>query len=246
VIHRPVLGLALFAVVILSLAFHECGHAAACRYGGARPGENRPGVMRYLPRSLAVTVTLLVLPVAAIWELQATGVTHSLVVLIAIAVVLILAARKPDTFRVQRATTVKAPPEKIFSLINDFHQWGTWSPYETKDPAMKRSYSGPESGKGAVYGWEGNKNVGSGRMEILESSAPAKIVIKLDFFKPFEGHNIAEFTLTPQGQEANVNWEMRGPVPFIGKIMHVFMDMDKMIGTDFAAGLASMKAAAEK
>ena len=93
----------------------------------------------------------------------------AVVLAIAIAVVLILAATKPDTFRVQRATIVKAPPEKIFPLINDFHQWGTWSPYETKDPAMKRSYSGAESGKGAVYAWEGNKNVGSGRMEILDA-----------------------------------------------------------------------------
>src|SRR5258707_9168251 len=104
----------------------------------------------------------------------------AIVLAIAVAIVLILAATKPDTFRVQRATTVKAPPEKIFPLINDFHQWGTWSPYENKDPAMKRSYSGAASGKGAVYAWDGNKNVGSGRMEILDTSAPSKIVIKLD------------------------------------------------------------------
>src|ERR1700712_5977087 len=121
------------------------------------------------------------------------------VLVVAVAVVLILAANKPDTFSVQRATTVKAPPEKIFLLINDFHQWGSWSPYEAKDPAMKRSYSGAASGNGAVYGWEGNKNVGSGRMEILDTSVPAKIVIKLDFFTPFEGHNTAEFTMLPQG-----------------------------------------------
>ena len=129
----------------------------------------------------------------------------AVVLAIAIAVVLILAATKPDTFSVQRATTVKAPPEKIFPLINDFHQWGTWSPYENKDPAMKRSYSGAPSGKGAVYAWDGNKNVGSGRMEILDTSAPSKIVIKLDFFKPFEGHNTAEFTMLPQGDATNVD-----------------------------------------
>src|SRR5213082_2487324 len=101
-------------------------------------------------------------------------------VVLAIAIILILAAAKPDTFRVQRATTVKAPPERIFPLINDFHQWGTWSPWEDKDPAMKRTYSGAGSGKGAVYAWDGSKNVGTGRMEILEVSAPSKIVIKLD------------------------------------------------------------------
>src|SRR6202165_1297484 len=101
---------------------------------------------------------------------------------LAIVVVLILAATKPNTFSVRRATTVNAPAEKIFPVINDFHQWGSWSPYEHKDPAMKRSYSGTASGKGAVYAWQGNKNVGSGRMEILDTSVPSKILIKLDFF----------------------------------------------------------------
>ena len=122
----------------------------------------------------------------------------AVVLAVAIAIILILAATKPDTFSVRRAAVVKAPPEKIFPLINDFHQWGSWSPWENKDPAMKRSFSGAESGKGAVYAWDGNKNVGSGRMEILEASSPSKIVIKLDFFKPFEGHNTAEFTMLPQ------------------------------------------------
>jgi uncharacterized protein YndB with AHSA1/START domain len=165
---------------------------------------------------------------------------------IAIAVVLILAARKPDTFKVQRTTTVKAPPEKIFPLINDFHQWGTWSPYETKDPAMKRSYSGAESGKGAVYGWEGNKNVGSGRMEILDAQAPSRIVIKLDFFTPFEGHNTAEFTMLPQGDGTNVTWLMHGPAPFMSKLMQVFINIDNMVGKDFEIGLANLKRLTEK
>jgi len=167
-------------------------------------------------------------------------------VVLAIAIILILAAAKPDRFSVQRATTVKAPPERIFPLINDFHQWATWSPYENKDPAMKRSYSGTASGKGAVYAWEGNKNVGSGRMEILDASAPAKIVIKLDFFTPFEGHNTAEFTMLPQGDATNVTWLMYGPLPFMGKIMHVFVNMDRMVGKDFEIGLANLKRVTEK
>jgi len=167
-------------------------------------------------------------------------------VVLAIAIILILAAAKPDRFRVQRATTVKAPPERIFPLINDFHQWATWSPYENKDPAMKRSYSGTASGKGAVYAWEGNKNVGSGRMEILDASASAKIVIKLDFFTPFEGHNTAEFTMLPQGDATNVTWLMYGPLPFMGKIMHVFVNMDRMVGKDFEIGLANLKRVTEK
>ncbi len=170
----------------------------------------------------------------------------AVVLAIAIAIVLILAATKPDTFSVQRATMVKAPPEKIFPLINDFHQWGTWSPYENKDPAMKRTYSGAASGKGAVYAWDGNKNVGSGRMEILDASVPTKIVIKLDFFTPFEGHNTAEFTMLPQGDATSVTWLMHGPAPFMSKIMQVFINMDRMIGKDFEIGLANLKRLTEK
>jgi uncharacterized protein YndB with AHSA1/START domain len=170
----------------------------------------------------------------------------AVILAVAIAVVLILAATKPNRFSVRRETTVKAPAEKIFLLINDFHQWVTWSPWEHRDPALKRSYSGAESGRGAVYGWEGNKSVGSGRMEILESAAPSKIVIQLDFFKPFEGHNTAEFTMLPQGDGTHVIWLMHGPAPFINKVMQVFMNLDKMIGKDFEAGLASLKQLTEK
>ena len=170
----------------------------------------------------------------------------AIVLAIAIAIVLILAAIKPGTFSVRRATTVKAPPEKIFSLINDFHQWGTWSPYENKDPAMKRSYSGAESGKGAVYAWDGNNNVGSGRMEILDTSTPTKIVIKLDFYRPFEGHNTAEFTMLPQGDATNLTWTMHGPAPFMHKVMQVFMNIDNMVGKDFEIGLANLKRLTEK
>ena len=123
----------------------------------------------------------------------------AVVLAIAVAIVLILAAAKPDKFRVQRGAIMKMPRKKFFCLINDFRQWGSWSPWENRDLAMKRSFSGAERGTGAVYAWEGNKNVGSGRMEILDASMPPKIVIKLDFFKPFEGHNTAEFTMLPQG-----------------------------------------------
>jgi uncharacterized protein YndB with AHSA1/START domain len=168
----------------------------------------------------------------------------AVVLAIAIAIVLILAATKPDTFSVQRAAIVKAPPEKIFPLINDFHQWGTWSPWENKDPGMKRTYGGTQSGKGAVYAWDGNKNVGSGRMEILDASSPSKIVIKLDFLKPFEAHNTAEFTMLPQGDAGattNINWVMQGPAPFMSKVMQVFMNIDRMVGKDFEIGLSNLK-----
>jgi uncharacterized protein YndB with AHSA1/START domain len=170
----------------------------------------------------------------------------AVVLAIAIAIVLILAATKPDTFSVQRATTIKAPPERIFPLINDFRQWASWSPYETKDPAMKRSFGGATSGRGAVYAWEGNKNIGSGRMEIMDASAPSRIVIKLDFFTPFEGHNTAEFTMLPQGDATNVTWLMHGPAPFMSKVMQVFINLDNMIGKDFEAGLANLKRLTDK
>ena len=172
--------------------------------------------------------------------------TIAVVIAIAIAVVLILALSKPDIFRIQRVATIKAPAESIFALINDFHRWGSWSPWESKDPAMKRTFSGAESGKGAVYAWDGNKNVGSGRMEILDTSAPSKIVIKLDFFTPFEGHNTAEFTMLPQGDATNVTWLMHGPAPFMSKPMQVFINLGNMIGKDFESGLANLKRLTEK
>jgi hypothetical protein len=170
----------------------------------------------------------------------------AVILAVAVAIVLVLAATKPDTFRVQRTASIKAPAEKIFPLINDFRRWGGWSPWEYKDPAMKRTYSGAASGKGAVYAWDGNKNVGSGRMEILEASAPSKIVIKLDFIKPFEGHNTAEFTMMPRGEATDLTWVMDGPTPFLGKIVHVFINMDRMLGRDFETGLANLKNLAEK
>src|SRR3954451_23806685 len=170
----------------------------------------------------------------------------AILIVVAISVVLGLAARKPNTFSVRRETTVSAPPEKIFSLINDFHQWGAWSPYEGKDPGMKRTYSGAPSGKGAVYAWEGNKNVGSGRMEILEAPAPSKVLIKLDFFTPFEGHNTAEFMMLPRGDGTHVTWLMHGPARFVTRLIQVFMNLDNMIGRDFEAGLAKLKKLTEK
>jgi hypothetical protein len=170
----------------------------------------------------------------------------AVILTIATAVVLILAATKPDRFSVRREITVNAPAEKIFPLINDFHRWVAWSPYEHRDPALKRTYSGLESGKGAVYAWDGNNDVGSGRMEILESGGPSKIVIQLDFFKPFEAHNTAEFTMLPQGDGTHVSWVMHGPAPFMNKLMQVFMNLDRMIGKDFEAGLANLKNITEK
>jgi uncharacterized protein YndB with AHSA1/START domain len=171
--------------------------------------------------------------------------TIAIAVVVLIAAVLVFAATKPDTFRVERSASIKAPPEKIFPLLNDFQRWDAWSPWEKKDPAMKRTYSASTSGKGAEYAWEGNKDVGQGRMEIAESVPPSKLAIKLDFLKPFETHNRVEFTLEPKGDSTNVTWAMQGPAPYISKLMQVFVSMDKLIGKDFETGLANLKAAAE-
>jgi hypothetical protein len=169
-----------------------------------------------------------------------------LLLLIVIAAVLIVAATKPDTFSVQRSTSIRAPADKIFPFINDFHAWSAWSPYEKRDPALKRTFGGSPSGKGATYAWDGNKNVGAGSMEILDAPAPSRVTIKLDFVRPFEGHNIAEFTLEPQGDMTKVTWAMRGPALFVTKVMGMFINMDTMIGKDFETGLANLKSLAEK
>ena len=162
-----------------------------------------------------------------------------------IAGLLGFAAARPDSFRVERATNIKAPPEKIFALVDDLRSHGRWSPWEKKDPAMKRTYSGAASGVGAIYEWEGNKNIGKGRMEIAAVSPPSKIIFKLDFIKPFEAHNIAEFTLDERGDATNVTWAIYGPSPLLSKVMGLFCNMDKMIGREFETGLANLKTIAE-
>lgn len=171
--------------------------------------------------------------------------TIALAVAVLIAALLAYAATKPDTFQVQRAASIKAPPEKIFAVLNDFMRWESWSPWEKKDPAMKRTFSAVTSGKGAVYAWEGNRDVGQGRMEIAESIAPSRLAIKLDFVEPFEAHNMVDFTLEPRGGSTNVTWAMHGPLPYISKLITVFFDMDNMVGKDFEAGLANLKAITE-
>jgi len=163
-----------------------------------------------------------------------------------IGALLVVAALQPDSFRVQREATIQAPPAKVFAFVDDFRQWPAWSPWEKLDPAMKRTLGGAASGKGATYAWEGNKEVGKGRMEITDSMAPARLTIKLDFLEPFEAHNTTEFSVEPASGGSRVVWSMHGPSPFISKLMGLFVSMDKMIGKDFEAGLANLKAAAER
>jgi len=170
----------------------------------------------------------------------------ALIIVVLIFAVLVFAATQPDTFRVERSINIKASPEKIFPLMNDLHNWTAWSPYEKKDPDMKRQHSGATSGKGAIYEWDGDKQVGKGRMEIIESSSPARVVIKLDFLSPFTAHNTAEFILQAQSDSTHVMWVMYGPSNFFSKLMGIFFSMDRMVGDDFATGLANLKAIAEK
>jgi len=166
-------------------------------------------------------------------------------IVVLVLIVLGLAAMQPDSFRVQRTIAIKAPAEKILPLISDFHNWTSWSPWEKLDPAMKRTYSGAPKDQGAVYAWEGDDKVGAGRMEIT-GQAPAKVDIKLDFLKPFESHCQTEFALETKGELTTVSWTMSGPSDFMTKLMGLAVSMDSMIGKDFEAGLANMKAVAEK
>ncbi|MBS1816146.1 MAG: SRPBCC family protein [Acidobacteria bacterium] len=169
-----------------------------------------------------------------------------LTLVIVIVAILIFAATKPDTYRVERSISISAPPEKPFALIDDFHHWDLWSPWAHLDPNVKVTYSGPSSGKGAVYAWEGNSKVGAGRMEILDDAPSSHVNIKLDFFKPMQGTSMTDFQLTPEGNGTRVTWVMSGDMNYVSKVMCVFSSMDKMIGKDFEKGLQKMKTQAEK
>ena len=162
-----------------------------------------------------------------------------------VALLLIVAATRPDSFRVTRTAVIKAPAAKIFALIDNLHSFNNWNPYERKDPGVKGAYSGPASGVGAAYAWDSRK-VGAGRMEIIASAAPNQVTMKLDFVKPFKAQNTAEFTLQAQGEHLTiVSWAMHGPSPYLARLIGVVIDMDTLIGKDFEAGLANLKALTE-
>jgi len=173
-------------------------------------------------------------------------------ILIGLAVLILLLvaiiAMRPSTFRVERSITIAAPPENAFAQVNDFHAWGGWSPWDKKDPGMKRTYGGPPQGVGSTYAWAGDRNVGEGRMTIERSDRPSQVGIKLEFIKPFAGTNHTTFTFTPSQGGTTVRWVMDGHYNFITKGMSMVMNMnmDKMIGTDFEAGLSGIKAVAER
>lgn len=163
-----------------------------------------------------------------------------------LTLILIVAATRPDTFRIERSAMVQAPPEEIYPLVSDFRGWSEWSPFDRLDPDMVRIFSGAQRGEGAVYAWSGNAKAGKGRMRIVEANAPERVRIQLVFEKPFRSENTAEFTFEPVGQSTRVTWAMYGPSSYVSKVFGLFVDMDGMVGKDFEAGLANLKALAER
>ena len=171
------------------------------------------------------------------------------IILIAIAVIvvvfLVVVALQPSEFRVARSTTISGPAPAVFAQVNDFHKWEAWNPWGKIDPAMKQTYEGAPAGIGAIYTWVGNNEVGEGRMTLTESRPSDLIRIKLEFMKPFAATNTAEFTFKPEGNQTAVTWSMSGKNNFMAKAIHLFMNMDKMIGGQFEKGLAQMKSVVE-
>jgi uncharacterized protein YndB with AHSA1/START domain len=163
----------------------------------------------------------------------------------AVGGVVLVASRRPDSFRVERAASIAAPPAKIFALLEDFRAWPSWSPWEKLDPHMQRTHSGAASGVGAAYAWSGNSKAGAGRMEIMGAAPPSRLTIRLDFLRPFKTTNTCEFVLTPKEGGTHVSWAMSGPSPLMSKLFGLFVNMDQMIGRDFEAGLANMKRVTE-
>lgn len=170
----------------------------------------------------------------------------ALIVLVAVIVVLIIAARRPDRFAISRSATMKAPPEKIFPYLNDLKRNVDWSPFEKTDPNMRRTYGEPAAGVGATYEFAGNNQAGAGRIAIVESVPSSKVVLSLDMVKPMKASNIVTYTLVPKGGETEVTWTMEGKQPFPIRVICVFMNMDKMMGNTFSRGLATLKSIVEK
>ncbi len=168
-----------------------------------------------------------------------------LVVLLLLIALAIGVATRPPTFRVERTTTISAPPEVVFGFVNDFHKWKVWSPFEKLDTAATKTFSGADAGVGAAYAWSGNSDAGQGTMTIKESTVPQRIAIDLHFIKPFESTSLTEFTFVPSGQGTTVTWTMSGDNTLMGKVVALFASMDKLVGGQFAEGLASLKSVSE-
>jgi hypothetical protein len=178
------------------------------------------------------------------------GLIVTVATVVVITAILLYADTRPNVIQVTRSITIQAPAEKIFPLIDDFHRWPGWADLDKEDPTMKRTYSGEESGAGAISDWQGTGNAGKGRMTITESTAPNKVVVKVDFVRPYVTHNLNEFVLEPSAEPSantatTVTWTMRGPNMFFMKVMGVFVNMDRMLGTHFESGLQNLKLLSE-
>lgn len=171
-------------------------------------------------------------------------------ILISLAVVvagfLVVVALQPSEFKIERSASMRAPAQAAFAQVNDFQNWRAWSPWEKIDPALKRSYDGPPAGPGASYAWAGNKEVGEGRMTIVESKPGELVRIRLEFIKPFAATNTADFRFRPSGDGTDVTWTMTGRNNFLSKAMCLFIDMDRMVGGMFEQGLSQMKTVVER
>jgi len=168
-----------------------------------------------------------------------------LVLGIIIVVLGVIVAMQPGEFRVARSAIMSAPPQAVFAQVEDLRKWEGWNPWQKVDPAMKITFTGPPTGPGASYSWVGNKDVGEGRLTITESRPNDLVRVKLEFMKPFTATNMASFTFKPEGDKTNVTWSMEGDKNYVVKAVHLFMDMDKMVGGQFEKGLADMKKIAE-
>jgi hypothetical protein len=168
-----------------------------------------------------------------------------MVLVIIVVVLLVVIAMQPGDFRITRSATFKAPALEVFPHVNDFHKWQAWSPWAKKDPNAKNTYEGPEAGPGAIFRWDGNNDVGQGAMTLTDSRPNELIRIRLEFLKPFQATNQAEFKFAPNGNGTLVTWSMTGTRNFMMKGFCLFMDMDKLVGGDFEKGLANLKSVVE-
>jgi len=170
-------------------------------------------------------------------------------ILVALAVIVLgfvgVVAMRPSEYRVARTATIAAPAPAVFAQVNDFHKWDAWNPWAKLDPAMKQAYAGAPAGIGAIYTWAGNSEVGEGRMTLTESRPSDLVRIRLEFLKPFATTSTAEFSFKPERDHTVVTWSMAGKVNFMAKVVHLFMDMDRMIGGNFEKGLAQLKSVVE-
>ena len=157
-----------------------------------------------------------------------------------IALLLVVAWTRPDTYTVERSGHVPTAPEQVYALVGDFRNWPRWSPWENLDPNMQRVFSTPSSGVGASYDWRGNDQAGQGRMQIRDASKPNRLSMSLDFIEPMPSSNRMGFDFRPDAGGTTVVWTMEGQHSFATKIMSVFMSFDRLIGRDFEQGLQNL------